>query len=73
MAGEGAGLAVRAGRYDCGLIAAAEMLEVPAPDPPEVPLEPEVRAILDRLAVAGVDVFGPIEGTNGLPYDEDAG
>ena len=61
-------------RYDRYLIAAAEMLEVPAPSPPEVPLEPEVRALLeDRLAVAGVDVFGPIEGTNGLPYDEDAG
>ena len=60
-------------RYDRYLIAAAEMLEVPAPEAVEGPFEPEVRALLeDRLAVAGVDVFGPIEGTGGLPYDDDA-
>jgi hypothetical protein len=59
-------------RYDRYLIAAAEMLEVPAPDPPKGPLEPEVRALLeDRLAVAGVDVFGPIEGAGALRFDDD--
>ncbi len=60
-------------RYDRALVAAAEMVDVPAPELTNGPLEPEVRAALeDRLAVAGVDVFGPIEGTGGLPYDEDA-
>ena len=50
------------------------MLEAPVPDPARIPFQPEVRALLeDRLAVTGVDVSGPIEGTHGLPFDEDAG
>ncbi len=44
-------------RYDRLLVPAAQMLEVPAPEPPSRwPLGAEVRAVLeDRLAVAGLD------------------
>ena len=47
-------------RYDKLVVVAAKMLELPVPDPPEWPLPPEVRAVLeDRLGSAGLDVMAP--------------
>ncbi|MEA2702361.1 MAG: hypothetical protein QOD63_306 [Actinomycetota bacterium] len=47
-------------RYDHLLVLAAEMLEVPVADPPEWPLDPAVRAVIeDRLGGAGFDVMAP--------------
>jgi hypothetical protein len=49
------------GRYDRFLLWAAEMLEVPVPEPGGGRLlDPADRAVLeDRLALAGLDVLAP--------------
>lgn len=50
-------------QYDHCLVEAARMLELPLPEQepsPGCPLTPEARGALeDRLAAAGLDVFGP--------------
>ncbi len=47
-------------RYDQFLLLAASMLEIAIPQHEDVPLAPEVRAILeDRLSQAGLDVWAP--------------
>jgi len=60
-------------RYDNQLLVAAEMLEVPGLDAPSgLPLTPEERAVLeDRLAVAGLDVFGDIPRPIGDVFEEE--
>ncbi|MGI8777215.1 MAG: hypothetical protein ACR2LJ_07470 [Acidimicrobiales bacterium] len=59
-------------RYDRYLAVAAQMLDVPLPDPEGGPLSPEARAVLeDRLAVAGLDVMGDIPRPSGDVLEED--
>jgi hypothetical protein len=63
-------------RYDHLLVAAADMLELGVPgllDPPEWPLPPEVRAVVeDRLFGAGLDVMAPaFPGTGDVLDDGD--
>ena len=59
--------------YDHLLVLAAEMLELPVPDPPDWPLAPEVRAVVeDRLGGAGLDVMAPtFPGTGDILADGD--
>ena len=55
--------------YDLLLLLAAEMLDVDAPAHDDVPVAPEVRAILeDRLSLAGLDVWAPRETRPGGCY-----
>jgi hypothetical protein len=64
--GKGPALRFELVRYDQLLLAAAEMLEVPAPEPADGVLSPEQRALTeDRLALAGLDVMAP----SGEPKD----
>lgn len=60
-------------RYDRFLVMAAEMLQVTAPALLDGdPFPPEARAALeDRLAVAGLDVFAPRNGTGDVVADGD--
>jgi len=59
-------------RYDNCLAVAAQILEVPGPEPGPEPLTPEVRAVLeDRLALAGLDVLGDISRPTGDVLEED--
>ncbi len=59
-------------RYDHCLAVAAEMLDVAVGGPASGPLTAEARAVLDdRLAVAGLDVFGDIPRPIGDVLEED--
>jgi hypothetical protein len=49
-------------QYDQFLLQAASMLDVAVPEPDDLPLAPELRALVeDRLSLAGLDVWLPRE------------